>query len=58
VIVMATLSIRNLPDEDHSTLRLCVALHGLSMEAEAHAILHRHAKAGGADIEPSSRSAF
>jgi len=38
---MATLSIRNLPDEDHEALRLRAAHHGVSMGAEARAILHR-----------------
>jgi plasmid stability protein len=38
---MATLSIRNLPDEDHEALRLRAARHGVSMGAEARAILHR-----------------
>ncbi len=38
---MATLSIRSLPDEDHKALRLRAARHGVSMEAEARAILHR-----------------
>ena len=41
VIDMATLSIRNLPDEDHRALCLRAARHGVSMEAEARAILHR-----------------
>ena len=38
---MATLSIRNLPDEDHKALRLRAAHHGVSMEAEARAILRQ-----------------
>ena len=37
---MATLSIRNLSDEDHQALRVRAAHHGESMEAEARAILH------------------
>jgi plasmid stability protein len=37
---MATLSIRNLPDEDHKALRRRATRHGVSMEAEARAILH------------------
>lgn len=37
---MATLSIRNLSDEDHKALRVRAAHHGVSMEAEARAILH------------------
>lgn len=36
---MATLSIRNLPDEVHRRLRIRAAAHGRSMEAEARAIL-------------------
>ena len=38
---MATLSIRNLPEEDHKALRLRAAHHGVSMEAEARAILRQ-----------------
>ena len=38
---MAILSVRGLPDEDHKALRLRAARHGVSMEAEARAILHR-----------------
>ena len=36
---MATLSIRNFPEEYHKTLRLRAADNGVSMEAEARAIL-------------------
>ena len=36
---MATLNIRNLPDDVHRRLRLRAAEHGRSMEAEARAIL-------------------
>lgn len=36
---MATLNIRNLPDEVHARLRLRAARAGRSMEAEARAIL-------------------
>jgi plasmid stability protein len=36
---MATLNIRNLPDEVHHRLRVRAAEHGRSMEAEARAIL-------------------
>ncbi len=36
---MATLNIRNLPDEVHRRLRIRAAEHGRSMEAEARAIL-------------------
>ncbi|HEY0835630.1 MAG TPA: Arc family DNA-binding protein [Azospirillum sp.] len=36
---MATLSIRNLPDDVHARLRVRAALHGRSMESEARDIL-------------------
>jgi plasmid stability protein len=36
---MATLNIRNLPDQVHRRLRVRAAEHGRSMEAEARAIL-------------------
>jgi plasmid stability protein len=36
---MATLNIRNLPDEVHGRLRVRAAEHGRSMEAEARSIL-------------------
>jgi plasmid stability protein len=39
IAAMATLNIRNLPDELHRRLRLRAAEHGRSMEAEARAIL-------------------
>ena len=39
VVPMATLNIRNLPDEVHRRLRVRAAEHGRSMEAEARAIL-------------------
>ena len=39
MMAMATLSIRNLPDEVHRRLRMRAAGHGRSMEAEARAIL-------------------
>lgn len=38
---MATLSIRNLPEEDHRALRIRAAMRGVSMESEARAILHQ-----------------
>ena len=38
---MATLSIRNLPDDDHKLLRMRAAEHGVSMEAEVRAILRQ-----------------
>jgi plasmid stability protein len=37
---MATLAIGNLSNEDHKALRVRAAHHGVSMEAEARAILH------------------
>lgn len=36
---MAMLTVRNLPDEIHRSLRVRAALHGHSMEAEVRAIL-------------------
>ena len=39
IALMATLNIRNLPDEVHRRLRVRAAGHGRSMEAEARAIL-------------------
>ena len=47
---MATLSIRNLPDDVHRKLRVRAARHGRSMEAEARAIL---AEAADTDGEPA-----
>jgi len=51
---MATLSIRNLPDEDHEALRLRAAHHGVSMGAEARrfcivlcAMLPKQVRSGG-----------
>ncbi len=38
---MATLSIRNFPETDHRALRVRAAQRGVSMEAEARAILHQ-----------------
>ena len=37
---MASLNIRNLPDDTHQALRIQAAHHGRSMEAEVRAILH------------------
>ncbi len=39
--LMATLSIRNFADDDHKALRLRAAHRGVSMEAEARAILRQ-----------------
>lgn len=36
---MASLTVRNLPDETHRALRVRAALHGLSTEAEIRVIL-------------------
>jgi plasmid stability protein len=36
---MASVTIRNLPDETHRALRVRAAMHGLSTEAEIRAIL-------------------
>lgn len=38
-VVMAVLTVRNLPDEVHRALRLRAAQHGRSLEAEVRAIL-------------------
>lgn len=46
---MATLNIRNLPDEVHRRLRIRAAEHGRSMEAEARSIL---AEACAAETRP------
>ena len=39
IVGMATLNIRNVPDEVHRRLRMRAAEHGRSMEAEARSIL-------------------
>ena len=44
---MATMTIRNLPDEVHRALRVRAALHGRSTEAEVRAILEEAAKPAG-----------
>ena len=43
---MATLNIRNLPEEVHRRLRIRAAEHGRSMEAEARAILSEACEGG------------
>jgi plasmid stability protein len=43
---MATLTVRNLPDDVHRALRLRAAEHGCSTEAEVRAILERAVKPG------------
>ena len=37
---MATLTVRDLPDEDRDALRVRAAEHGRSMEAEVRALIH------------------
>lgn len=44
---MATLTVRNLPDEVHRALRVRASLHGRSMEAEVHAILEESTQPEG-----------
>ncbi len=44
---MATLTIRNLPDEVHRSLRGRAALHGRSTEAEVRALLEEAVKPHG-----------
>ncbi len=44
---MATLTIRNLPDEVHRSLRGRAALHGRSTEAEVRALLEEAVKPQG-----------
>ena len=44
---MASITIRNLPDEVHRALRVRAALHGRSTEAEVRAILEEAAKPAG-----------
>ena len=44
---MATLTVRNVPDEVHRALRVRAALHGHSAEAEVRAILESSLKPGG-----------
>jgi plasmid stability protein len=45
--IMATLTIRNLPDEVHRALRVRAAQHGRSTEAEVRDILEQAAKPEG-----------
>jgi plasmid stability protein len=44
---MATLTVRNLPDEVHRALRLRAAQHGRSTEAEVRALLEEAVKPQG-----------
>jgi plasmid stability protein len=45
--IMATLTIRNLPEEVHRALRLRAAQHGRSTEAEVRALLEEAVKPQG-----------
>jgi plasmid stability protein len=47
VDIMATLTVRNLPDEVHRALRLRAARHGRSTEAEVRALLEEAVKPQG-----------
>jgi len=53
---MATLNIRNLPDEVHRQLRIRAAEHGRSMEAEARAILCDAVDSGEQPDDPLHRA--
>lgn len=55
---MATLNIRNLPDDVHRSLRLRAARAGRSMEAEAREILARECRAERGLVAPASLQAF
>ena len=44
---MATVTVRNLPDETHRALRVRAAMHGLSTEAEIRAILENAVRPEG-----------
>lgn len=44
---MASITVRNLPDEVHRALRVRAALHGRSTEAEVRAILEDAARPAG-----------
>ena len=48
---MATLNIRNLPDEVHAALRVRAAHAGVSMEAEAREIIARSVRAESQDAQ-------
>lgn len=39
VLIMAMMTVRNIPDEIHRALRVRAAMHGQSMEAEVRSIL-------------------
>lgn len=44
---MASVTVRNLPDETHRALRVRAAMHGLSTEAEIRAILENAVRPEG-----------
>jgi plasmid stability protein len=44
---MASVTVRNLPDETHRALRVRAAMHGLSAEAEIRAILENAVRPDG-----------
>ena len=46
-MAMASLTVRNLPDETHRALRVRAAMHGLSTEAEIRAILENAVRPEG-----------
>ena len=39
--IMATITVRNVPDEVHRAIRIRAAMHGLSAEAEIRSILEK-----------------
>jgi plasmid stability protein len=45
--IMASVTVRNLPDETHRALRVRAAMHGLSTEAEIRAILENAVRPDG-----------
>ncbi|MCI0574330.1 MAG: hypothetical protein L0Y66_26665 [Myxococcaceae bacterium] len=55
---MATLTIRNLPDEVHAQLRVRAAKAGRSMEAEARSILAAACVGEGQMLAPSELQSF
>ena len=46
-MAMASVTVRNLPDETHRALRVRAAMHGLSTEAEIRAILENAVRPEG-----------
>lgn len=47
MIAMASVTVRNLPDETHRALRVRAAMHGISTEAEIRAILENAVRPEG-----------